>query len=60
MLKEFEVTLKDCLQFKRILILESSNAATLELGLNATLGMAGCQILKIVEYIPADTALRAG
>lgn len=50
-MKTFTVTLVDSLRFKLFLHLEGANAATLELGLNATLGMAGCEILKIEEYV---------
>ena len=53
-MKTFEVEIVDSQRFVSIIHLEAANAATLELGLNATLGMAGCQILKIKEYVQVD------
>ncbi len=53
-MKTFAVTIIDTLRFKVILHLEAKNAATLELGLNGTLGMAGCEIIKIEEYVPVE------
>lgn len=50
-MKTFAVTLVDSCRLKLVLHLEGTNVATLELGLNATLGVAGCEILKIEEYI---------
>ncbi len=50
----YVVTIIDVLRFKRIIYLEAKNAATLDLGLNATLGMAGCEIIKVEEYVPVE------
>jgi hypothetical protein len=49
-MKTFTVTIVDSQRFMVYLHLEASNAATLEHGLNMTLGMAGCEIIKIEEY----------
>lgn len=53
-MKTFAVTIVDALRFKSIIHVEGVNASTLELGLNATLGMVGCEILHIEEYTPAE------
>lgn len=53
-MKTFSVTIIDTLRFKVVLHLEAKNATTLELELNATLGMAGCEITNIEEYVPAE------
>lgn len=50
----FTVTIIDALHSKIQLNLEAANATTLSLGLNATLGMAGCQIMKIEEFVGCD------
>jgi len=46
--------IRDANQFTVRLHVEGKNKATLELGLNATLGVAGCQILDIEEYHPPE------
>jgi hypothetical protein len=53
-MKTFTITIVDSLRYKVLIHLEGANKATLELGLNATLGMAGCEILKIEEYTPTE------
>ena len=54
-MRTFTVTIIDALRFKVLLHVQAANAATLEHGLNGTLGMAGCEILKIVEeYVEAE------
>jgi len=53
-MKTFTVTIIDVLRFKVSLHIEAANTATLEHGLNGTLGMAGCEIVKIEEYVEAD------
>lgn len=53
-MKIFAVTIYDALRMKIILHIEGNNIATIEYGLNATLGVAGCEIIKIEEYIPPE------
>ena len=54
-MKKYRITLIDAERFKVEVHIESgSNVASLELLLNGTLGMAGCEIMKIEEYQEVD------
>ncbi len=49
--KIFTVTLTDALRFKQEIHVEAWNRASLDVGLNATLGVSGCEIISIEEYL---------